>query len=117
MSREGQDLMDVNGDSLAVEGMRTMQGETIPPVQTEFGDDGTGEPVFLPKCNARAACLCRHYRETHTGNKATKSETRLQDQPGRKRNKRLHNNGQRSIPPFLPQTLHTLPCGTPSLSL
>ena len=47
MSREEQDLMDVNGDSLAVEGMRTMQGETITLFKTEFGNDGTGEPVFL----------------------------------------------------------------------
>ena len=47
MSGEGRDLMEVNGDSLAVEERRTLQGETIPPVQTDFGDDGLGEPVFL----------------------------------------------------------------------
>ena len=39
--------MEVNGDSLEVEGMRTVQGETIPPVQAEFVGDGSGEPVFL----------------------------------------------------------------------
>ena len=30
MSGEGRDLMEVNGDSLAVEERRTLQGETIP---------------------------------------------------------------------------------------
>ena len=39
--------MEVNGDSLTVEQRRTMQGETIPPVQAEFVGDGSGEPVFL----------------------------------------------------------------------
>ena len=47
MSREEQELMDVNGDSLAVEEARTLQGETIPPVQPEFVRGGAGEPVFL----------------------------------------------------------------------
>ena len=39
--------MEVNGDSLAVDERRTLQGETVPPVQAEFMGDGSGEPVFL----------------------------------------------------------------------
>ena len=39
--------MEVNGDSLDIEQGRTMQGETIPPVQTEDDGEGVGEPVFL----------------------------------------------------------------------
>ena len=39
--------MEVNGDSFEVEQRRTMQGETIPPVQAEFDGDGVEEPVFL----------------------------------------------------------------------
>ena len=41
--------MEVNGDSLdRWRRMRTMQGETIPPVYAEFvGEFDSGEPVFL----------------------------------------------------------------------
>ena len=39
--------MEVNGDSGPVDDMRTMQGETIPPVQSDFGGFDSGEPVFL----------------------------------------------------------------------
>ena len=47
MSGGGRDLMEVNGDSLVVDEMRTLKGKTIPPVQPEFVGDGSGEPVFL----------------------------------------------------------------------
>ena len=47
MSGRGQELMEVNGDSLVVDEVRTLQGETIPPVQPEFVGGGAGEPVFL----------------------------------------------------------------------
>ena len=47
MSRGGRDLMEVNGDSLAVEEVRTLQGENIPPVQPDFVDGDSGEPIFL----------------------------------------------------------------------
>ena len=43
----GRDLMEVNGDSLAVEEVRTLQGENIPPIQPDFVEGGSGEPVFL----------------------------------------------------------------------
>ena len=36
MSREEQDLMDVNGDSLAVEGMRDDAGGNYNPVQNRI---------------------------------------------------------------------------------
>ena len=39
--------MEVNGDSGPIEDMRTMQEETIPPVQPDFGGFDSGEPVFL----------------------------------------------------------------------
>ena len=39
--------MEVNGDSLVVEDVRTLQWETIPPVQPEFVGGGAREPVFL----------------------------------------------------------------------
>ena len=39
--------MEVNGDSLTVDQMRTMQGENIPPVQPDFVIVDAGEPVFL----------------------------------------------------------------------
>ena len=38
--------MEVNGVDGQIEEMRTVQGETIHPVQTDFGDN-FGEPVFL----------------------------------------------------------------------
>ena len=47
MSGSRRDLMEVNGDSGPIEDMRTMQGETIPPVQADFGGFDSGEPVFL----------------------------------------------------------------------
>ena len=39
--------MEVNGDSGPIDDMRTMQGETIPPMQSDFGGFDSGEPVFL----------------------------------------------------------------------
>ena len=39
--------MEVNGDSGAIEEIRSLQGETIPPVQPEYSGIGSGEPVFL----------------------------------------------------------------------
>ena len=39
--------MEVNEDFGPMEEMRTMQGETIPPLQTDFGGFDSGEPVFL----------------------------------------------------------------------
>ena len=39
--------MEVNGVDRQIEEMRTMQGETIPPVQTDFGGFDSREPVFL----------------------------------------------------------------------
>ena len=47
MSGGGRDLLEVNGDSLAVEEVRTLQGENIPPVRPDFVDGDSGEPVFL----------------------------------------------------------------------
>ena len=47
MSGEGQELMEINGDSLIVDQMRTVQGENIPPVQPDFVEGDAGEPVFL----------------------------------------------------------------------
>ena len=47
MSGGGRDLMEVNGDYLTVDEVRTLQGETIPLVQPEFVGGGVGEPVFL----------------------------------------------------------------------
>ena len=47
MSGSGRDLMEVNGDSGPMEEMRTMQGETIPPVYANVGEFDSGEPVFL----------------------------------------------------------------------
>ena len=47
MSGEGQELMEINGDSLTVDQMRTVQGENIPPVQPDFVEGDAGEPVFL----------------------------------------------------------------------
>ena len=38
--------MEVNGDSGPMEEMRTVHGETIPPIQADFGGS-FGEPVFL----------------------------------------------------------------------
>ena len=38
--------MEVNGVDGQIEEMRIVQGETIYPVQTDFGDS-SGEPVFL----------------------------------------------------------------------
>ena len=39
--------MEINGDSLTVDQMRTVQGENIPPVQPDFVEGDAGEPVFL----------------------------------------------------------------------
>ena len=39
--------MEVNGNSGPIEKMRSLQGETIPLVQPDFGGIGAGEPVFL----------------------------------------------------------------------
>ena len=55
MSGQGRDLMEVNGDSGLMEEMRTMQGETIPPVQTDFGDLILGS---LYSCRLRKNSAC-----------------------------------------------------------
>ena len=47
MSGSRRDLMELNGDFGPIEDMRAMQGETIPPVQSDFGGFDSGEPVFL----------------------------------------------------------------------
>ena len=47
MSGGGQELMEVNGDFGAVEEARSLQGETITPIQPKNIGIGSGEPVFL----------------------------------------------------------------------
>ena len=39
--------MDVNGTSGPIEEIHSLQGETIPPIQSEFSDVGGDEAVFL----------------------------------------------------------------------
>ena len=47
MSGSGRDLMEINGNSGAIEEIHLLQGETIPRVQHDSFGIGTNEAVFL----------------------------------------------------------------------